>query len=133
MANLIYDSGSTIEDLLADMPDLQYFYDKRSDDKGRSQRTWLVGYVGGRPYLFVGLERANGVMAFDVSEPESRASHGFIAPDSAFTIGAEGEVRISGATGLRAGRAQPDRAGLLLVTNEVSGIHQSLRAVQRPQ
>ena len=39
----------------------------------------MLGASAVRPYLFVGLERANGVMAFDVSEPESPLFAGFIA------------------------------------------------------
>ena len=74
--HLVNDSGSMIEDLLADMPD--YFYDKRSDDKGPEPEDLAFGRVGGRPYLFVGLERANGVMVFDVSNPEAPSFETFL-------------------------------------------------------
>ena len=74
--------------------------------------------INGRPLLFVGLERSNGVMAFDVSEPTDPIYAGFIAnpPDAAFPEG-ENPERLDF---VRASDSPTGRA-LLLVTNEVSG------------
>ena len=113
---LIYDSGSMIEDLLAEMPD--YFYDGRSDDKGPEPEDLAFGRVDGRPYLFVGLERANGVMAFDVSEPESPSLAAFLGNPPGAGFDAEGEFpeRLDFVPA-----PSPVEKALLLVTNEASG------------
>ena len=117
----IYDSGSTIEKRLAESYP-EYFFDVRSDDKGPEPEDLVLGRIGRRPYLFVGLERANGVMAFDVSEPESPLFAGFIAnpPDPAF-------MTVPKADGEEPERLDfvpapsPTEPALLLVTNELSG------------
>ena len=53
--DMIYDSGSMIEDLLAVMPD--YFYDGRSDDKGPEPEDLAFGRVE-RPSLPLRRSRA---------------------------------------------------------------------------
>lgn len=69
--NLVYDSGSLLESLLA------RFYpgvlnDGRSDDKGPEPEAVEFGMVDGRLLLFVGLERAengnNAIMVFDMTD-----------------------------------------------------------------
>lgn len=44
-------------------------FDARSDDKGPEPEAVVVGEVFGRPVAFVGLERAGGFMAFDITNP----------------------------------------------------------------
>lgn len=46
-----------------------YEFDARSDDKGPEPEAVNVGEVFGRQVAFVGLERAGGFMAFDVTDP----------------------------------------------------------------
>ena len=112
----MYDSGSAIERQLAErFPG--NFLDGRSDDKGPEPEDIVVGPVDGRTYAFVGLERANGVMAFDVSQPSSPSFAGLIAnpPGAGFADGEQPE-RLAFVPA-----AGPNERALLLVTNEISG------------
>lgn len=45
--------------------------DDRSDDKGTEPEAIATGIVKGRTLVFLGLERAGGIMMFDVTNPES--------------------------------------------------------------
>ncbi len=65
---LIYDSGNEIARKLLELrPD--NFPDNRSDDKGSEPESIEVGQVDGRWYAFIGLERATGVMVYDITDP----------------------------------------------------------------
>lgn len=72
--NVVFDSGSTISMLLAEIrPELfngqEGEFDNRSDDKGGEPEAITTGEVNGRMYVFVGLERDNGIMVFDITDP----------------------------------------------------------------
>ena len=116
--NLLYDSGSTIELVLARrFPD--NLLDTRSDDKGPEPEDLAFGRIDGHPYLFVGLERSNGVMAFDVGDPRHPTFADFIANPANLELFPEGEnperLDFVPASESATGTA------LLLVTNETSG------------
>lgn len=65
--NLVFDSGDQLEQIIkADYPSL--WADGRSDDKGPEPEGALVGNVDGRTLLFLGLERSNAVMVWDLSD-----------------------------------------------------------------
>lgn len=49
----------------------------RSGDKGSAPESIVLGEVGGKIFAFVGLERMNGVMAFDVTDPKAPAYAGY--------------------------------------------------------
>ncbi|MFD1510908.1 choice-of-anchor I family protein [Lacimonas salitolerans] len=72
--NVVFDSGSMISMLLAEIRP-EFFngqngeFDNRSDDKGAEPEGVAVGEVNGRLYAFLGLERDNGVMVFDITDP----------------------------------------------------------------
>ena len=111
----------------------------RSDDKGPEPEDLVLGRIGGRPYLFVGLERANGVMAFDVSEPESPLFAGFIGNpfDPAFmtVTNADGTTKADGEEPERLDfvpAPQPYRAGAAVGHQRVVRHYQSLRVVSAP-
>jgi hypothetical protein len=73
--NRTYDSGSAIETYVANNNPFTFNinsgnatqWDTRSDDKGPEPEALAYGSVAGRDYVFVGNERENGVMAFDIT------------------------------------------------------------------
>jgi hypothetical protein len=62
----VFDSGSEIE---REMLARGLWAEARSDDKGPEPEAVTFGVVNGIPMLFVGLERTNAVMVYDVSNP----------------------------------------------------------------
>lgn len=62
----VFDSGAQIEQAMLAHNLLD---DARSDDKGPEPESVTFGVVDGVPVLFVGLERSNAVMLYDVSNP----------------------------------------------------------------
>ena len=69
--NLIFDSGNEIDFQATqnlNMPEL-ISLNGRGDNKGSEPEGLVVGQVNGRTYLFVGLERADAVMIYDISNP----------------------------------------------------------------
>ncbi|MCB0106828.1 MAG: esterase-like activity of phytase family protein, partial [Caldilineaceae bacterium] len=127
---LVWDSGSTIEEILAEQYPDDFnangdngSFDNRSDDKGAEPETVTVGVINGVPYAFVGLERIGGVMVFDVSDPT--APH-FIEYVNNRDFSVDTETESAGdiaPEGLKfvAGEESPTGTPLLLVANEVSG------------
>jgi 2',3'-cyclic-nucleotide 2'-phosphodiesterase / 3'-nucleotidase / 5'-nucleotidase len=81
--DLVFDSGDELERMLATRlgDDFNSDHisspsgDSRSDDKGPEPEAVAVGNVGGRTYGFIGLERAGGVVIYDITNP---ASPGFV-------------------------------------------------------
>jgi len=134
---LVYDSGDTLEQrVLAENP--AYFnadfdtsgikfnnFDTRSDNKGPEPEAVVVGDVFGRPIAFVGLERAGGVMAFDLSNLASPAylfwerSTTNYSTTSA-TLASFGDISPESVV-LVPGADNPTRLPLVIVSNELSG------------
>jgi hypothetical protein len=92
-------------------------FDRRSDNKGPEPEGLAIGRVGGRQYAFVGLERAGGVMAYDISEPQTPRFAAYANPRNLAQVridrGAEGVTFI-------AEEDSPNGKPLVLVGNEVS-------------
>jgi PEP-CTERM motif len=65
-------------------------FDTRSDDKGPEPEAITIGEIDGTPYAFVGLERQNGLLMFDISDPTApsfvsyvnSAGSGLVSPES---------------------------------------------------
>jgi hypothetical protein len=87
--------------------------DNRSDDKGPEPEGVDVGVVGGRTYAFIALERVNGVMVYDVTDPANASFVGY----------RPGPARISDPRWCGSFRPPTARrAGALVLTaNEISG------------
>ncbi len=112
--SLVYDSGNSIatETLMA-TPDRFNDNDKRSDDKGAEPESVEVLNIGNERYiLFVGLERNDQVLVYDITNPlapeflEILSHSGDEAPEGLLVISAEDS---------------PSGKALLLVSNEDSG------------
>ncbi|MDG1730693.1 MAG: choice-of-anchor I family protein [Algibacter sp.] len=92
--NLLYDSGNSIaKETLAETPSRFNDGDKRSDDKGAEPEAVEILNIGNERYiLFVGLERNDQVMVYDVTNPTAPKymailSHtGDEAPEGLFVI-----------------------------------------------
>lgn len=128
---LVYDSGSTIENVTAaEIPenfnstnDENDSFEDRSDDKGPEPEGIAVGEFDGRTYAFVGLERVGGIMVFDITVPSATAYEYYTNnryfsgnPKLWYTgdLGPEGLFFISE-------EESPNGEPLLIVGNEVSG------------
>ena len=64
--SLVYDSGTDTEDqaIAAGV-----YPDSRSDDKGTEPEGVVVGVIANTTYAFIGLERADAVLVYDISNP----------------------------------------------------------------
>jgi hypothetical protein len=88
--NLIWDSGSFLEQYIAtNHPTLfnseandPAEFDKRSDNKGPEPEGVAVHQFGDRTLAAIGLERAGGIMLFDVTNPNSPLFLQYIRTDS---------------------------------------------------
>jgi hypothetical protein len=122
---LVWDSGDQIEQALSrELPALFNadntggVRDSRSDDKGPEPEGLASGVVGGRHYVFVGLERASAIVAIDVTDPTRprfvRLFHGRDLVHGGGDLGPEGLWFVDAAD-------SPTGEALLLVSNELSG------------
>ncbi|GAA4893076.1 hypothetical protein GCM10023311_16950 [Flaviramulus aquimarinus] len=112
--SLLYDSGNSIaSETLVATPTRFNDEDKRSDDKGAEPEAVEILNIGNERYiLFVGLERNDQVLVYDITNPMSPSfmtilSHsGDEAPEGLLVINAEDS---------------PNGKDLLVVSNEDSG------------
>jgi 2',3'-cyclic-nucleotide 2'-phosphodiesterase (5'-nucleotidase family)/Ca2+-binding RTX toxin-like protein len=91
---IVYDSGALFSKLIAEIrPELfnqaNGDFDGRSDDKGVEPEAIAVGEVGGRYYAFIGLERDNGIMVFDISDPTAPVFEQYIDAEANGNISPE--------------------------------------------
>jgi hypothetical protein len=82
---LVSDSGSFEPKLLELDPDLHNITDgdlnerdRRSADKGPEPEGLTLGEFNGRRYAFIGMERQNGLLAYDITNPEQMEFAGYI-------------------------------------------------------
>ncbi len=100
---LVSDTGS-LESLLFSLdPDKHNIntklskFDQRSDDKGPEPEALYLAEIEGKQIAFIGLERQGGILAFDISNPESpefsgyinNLTDGLVSPESLLFINAE--------------------------------------------
>ena len=100
---LVFDSGDDFEQIIAefrlpnafnneDFPsedDLNVVDDNRSDAKGPEPEALAIGEIDGRIYAFVGLERDNGIMIYDITDPANAAFVDYIDAFADGNIGPE--------------------------------------------
>ena len=107
---MVFDSGDMIEKAVQSYG-LPFFDDGRSDNKGPEPEGVEIGMINGQPKAFIGLERSNGVMVFDLSTPATPVFEAFLSQ--------AGDVSPEGLTFIPA-TDSPTAQALLVVTNEVS-------------
>lgn len=111
--DLVYDSGNDIAQKTLDLtPDVFNGDDGRSDDKGAEPEAVTIAEIGGKQILFVGLERNNQVMLYDISNPH--------APEFIQILSNAGDVGPEGVLVIDA-EDSPTGKTLLVISNEVSG------------
>jgi Choice-of-anchor I domain len=117
----VFDSGDFLEQKVAEVvPELFNAdngdpddFDTRSDNKGPEPESVVAAELWGKPYAFVGMERAaGGVMAFDLSDPTAPAFVDFVRRDE--DVSPEGLLVIDAPH-------SPIFRPLLVVSHEVSG------------
>jgi alkaline phosphatase len=100
--NLVFDSGGDFEQIIAELrapnafnnedfpsDDPSVVDDNRSDNKGPEPEAIAFGEVGGRLYAFIGLERDNGIMIYDVTDPANASFVDYIDASADGNIGPE--------------------------------------------
>ena len=111
---LLYDSGNDISEITLDLtPDRFNDDDGRSDDKGAEPEAVEILKIQGNKYvLFVGLERNDQVLVFDISNP--------FAPEFIQILSHDGDEAPEGVLAIPA-KDSPTGNDLLVVSNEDSG------------
>ncbi|MFN0075220.1 MAG: choice-of-anchor I family protein [Prosthecobacter sp.] len=90
---LVADSGS-LETLLAGLDPTRHNMnngvasatDTRSDDKGPEPESLTVGEIAGKMYAFIGMERQNGLLMYDISNPASPSFVGYTNTSATSTL-----------------------------------------------
>lgn len=128
---VVFDSQDDFEQITAGYLNLNFnssndandSFKTRSDDKGPEPEALKVAQIDGRYYAFIGLERAGGIMVYDVTNPnfpefvEYRNDRNFsidAEDDITGHYGPEGIIFIEASD---SGNGQP----LVVVSHEVSG------------
>lgn len=117
--DLVFDSGDEIGKQIAlNEPTLfnqdEGEMDGRSGNKGGEPEALALGAIDGKTYAFVGLERQNAILVYDITMP---AEARFV---DYYKTGVEGDVSAEGMKFLPASDS-PNGKNLLLVSYEVSG------------
>ncbi len=129
---LVWDSGDQLEQMMAEFdpasfngeafreedPENEGVFlfgfglDDRSDNKGPEPEGVATGTIGGRTYVFAGLERASAIAVFDVTDPAAPVPQGVFRNEGDFAP--EGLLFVPASD-------SPTRSPLLVVGNELSG------------
>lgn len=124
---VVFDSGDQIEQIVKTQ-NPTYFntnfssgafeLDTRSDDKGPEPEGLVTGSAFGKRFAFVLLERANGVMTFDITDPTAPVFEEWENSKTNYAAGT-GDISPEGAFFIPAADS-PTGEPLLLVANELS-------------
>lgn len=106
--SLLFDSGADTENRAIEG---NVYPDDRSDDKGTEPEGVTVGVVGSKTYAFVGLERADAVLVYDISNPLAPIFVQLLNTGDA----PEGVLFISASN-------SPSESNLLVVSSEDDGV-----------
>lgn len=106
---VIWDSGDLLDRIAMAAGS---YLDDRSDDKSIEPENVTVGQIGERLYAFVGLERSNGMVSFDITNPYAPTVDRYL-PNGTGIVSPEGLLFIPAAS-------SPNGQPLLISSNEVS-------------
>jgi 5'-nucleotidase len=117
--DLVFDSGNQISKKVAELqPELfnqdEGEMDGRSGNKGAEPEALTVGNVDGKTYAFVGLERQDAIMVYDITTPTAPVYLDYV------NTGKDGDISPEGMKFIPANES-PNGKNLLLVSFEVSG------------
>ncbi|GAB5416966.1 MAG: hypothetical protein Crog4KO_18330 [Crocinitomicaceae bacterium] len=115
--NIVFDSGNEFGQILAS--DFAGNYaDNRDDDKGSEPESIEVGVIGGRTFAYIGLERAAGVMVYEITDPANATFANYFNKNGV-DESPEGLVFISAAD-------SPSGTPFLMSTNEPDNLNGSI-------
>jgi len=143
---LVWDSGDAIEQFTAsdecmagaqrNIPCADYFnsghdegsaFDSRSDAKGPEPEGLTIGTLGGKTFLFLGLERMGGILVYDITDPTApvmqdylNSREDWVTEDTESVLASAGDLGPEGLVFIPASDSPNDKA-LLVVGYEVSG------------
>jgi len=110
---LVYDSGNDIAARTLELtPDAFNGDDGRSDDKGAEPESVTILEIGGKSILFLGLERNDQIMVYDISKPTS--------PEFIQILSTPGDDAPEGLLAISKTES-PTGKDVLIVSNEGSG------------
>lgn len=117
--DIIFDSGDEISKKVALYEPTLFNQDEgemdgRSGNKGAEPEALTVGTIDGKTYAFVGLERQNAIMVYDITTPRESKFVDYVK------TGLEGDISAEGMRFVPASES-PNGKNLLLVSFEVSG------------
>ena len=128
-AQQVFDSGSQFERVVARENETSFnasnddnTFDSRSDNKGPEPEGLALGEIGGRHYAFIGLERDSGIVAYDITRPDSPLFVDYVNNrdfTQAVNTPAAGDLGPEGVLFIGA-KDSPTSQPLLIVSNEVS-------------
>ncbi|MDD2905570.1 MAG: choice-of-anchor I family protein [Sulfurimonas sp.] len=115
----IFDSGDEIEKKVALYESALFNQDNgaidgRSGNKGAEPEALAIGYINGKTVAFVGLERQNAIVMYDITTPNKAKFLAYIK------TGNEGDISAEGMKFIPASQS-PNGKNLLLVSYEISG------------
>jgi 5'-nucleotidase len=118
-SNLVYDSGDDISKKVAKYQPKLFNQDEdemdgRSGNKGSEPEALCVGSIGSNTYAFVGLERQNAIMIYNITDPKNVSFVDYIDTAKDGDISPEGMKFVSA-------KNSPNGKSLLLVSYEMSG------------
>lgn len=133
---LVFDSGSDFESITAaelgadfnSSNDETPSGDSRSDDKGPEPEALALTTHNGKTYALIGLERAGGVMVYDISNPNGVVFEAY-QQDRDFSVPFDNAASYSEAVGdlgpegiiVVSPNDSPNGNSLVIIANEVSG------------
>ncbi|PWR23904.1 choice-of-anchor I family protein [Zavarzinia compransoris] len=116
---LVFNSGDQFEKIIAELTPALFnadngAFDGRSDNKGPEPEGVTLATIDGQIYAFIGLERASGIMIYNVTDPAKVSYVTYIDGLKLGQVSPE-TLQVVSATD------SPTHKPLLIVANEVSG------------